>query len=250
MESTTPPQTPTSIARAAETTQIPTISLPGTTVTLAAITPGWKTTEFYLSSLAKLLGILMASGVLGTGTTAERIVGGAIALLAQLGYTTARAIVKSAALKAPGVILLLAVGAAAVSSGGCTKAQRDAARAALVDCTAAKRAEAVASLTPVAESLILAALSFDGKVIDVAKLKALTRPDAIDSDITTAMNCALLTTLALYQARGTPSSALAPQSAPLEVDKLAAARAAAELAAALYPGTIVRTAAGDVGATL
>jgi len=61
--------------------------------------PGYKTTEFWLSLLATLLGFLLASGAMD-GVTEEswiaRLVGGAVAVLASLGYSASRAKVKSA----------------------------------------------------------------------------------------------------------------------------------------------------------
>ncbi len=59
--------------------------------------PGWKTSEFWLMLIAELVGFLLASGVVavGEGTgTAGKIVGGAIALLAALGYGVNRSRLK------------------------------------------------------------------------------------------------------------------------------------------------------------
>ena len=60
--------------------------------------PGYKTTEFWLSLLATLLGFLLASGAMD-GVAEEswiaRLVGGAVAVLASLGYSASRAKVKS-----------------------------------------------------------------------------------------------------------------------------------------------------------
>jgi len=60
--------------------------------------PGYKTTEFWLSALATILGLVMASGILDTQdphSWAVRIVGGLISLLASMGYTAGRSKVKS-----------------------------------------------------------------------------------------------------------------------------------------------------------
>lgn len=92
--------------------------------------PGWRTTEFWLSSAAKLLGILFASGVLGDGSLGMRIAGLAATVLAALGYTVSRGMVKAAA-------AVLLVGLAAPSSSACTPAQRAATPTALIDCTSA-----------------------------------------------------------------------------------------------------------------
>jgi hypothetical protein len=56
--------------------------------------PGIQTTEFWLSSTATLLGIVMASGAIHDGGLAAQIIGGVLSVLAALGYTAARAKVK------------------------------------------------------------------------------------------------------------------------------------------------------------
>ena len=57
--------------------------------------PGYKTTEFWLSTIALILGVVMASGAVSEGTVASQIIGGAMAILAQLGYTAARTQIKA-----------------------------------------------------------------------------------------------------------------------------------------------------------
>mgnify|MGYP006295731821 CR=1 FL=1 len=60
--------------------------------------PGYKTTEFWLSLLATLLGFLLASGVMDAvpqESWIARIVGGLVAVLASLGYSASRAKVKT-----------------------------------------------------------------------------------------------------------------------------------------------------------
>ena len=60
--------------------------------------PGYRTTEFWLSLLATLLGFLLASGAMDSVSEESwiaRIVGGAVAVLASLGYSASRAKVKS-----------------------------------------------------------------------------------------------------------------------------------------------------------
>lgn len=56
---------------------------------------GYKTTEFYLSVLAMVLGSLMASGALVEGSVWAKIIGAGITVLAALGYTASRAKVKA-----------------------------------------------------------------------------------------------------------------------------------------------------------
>jgi hypothetical protein len=53
--------------------------------------PGYKTTEFWLATIATICGIIMSSGVVHDGSQTERIIGGVMATLAALGYTAARA---------------------------------------------------------------------------------------------------------------------------------------------------------------
>jgi hypothetical protein len=57
---------------------------------------GWKTTEFYCSLAAMLIGALYASGIISAGGTADRITGLAAAVLSALGYTVSRSLVKAA----------------------------------------------------------------------------------------------------------------------------------------------------------
>jgi len=60
--------------------------------------PGYKTTEFWLSLLATLLGFLLASGVMDAvpeESWIAKLVGGLVAVLATLGYSASRAKVKS-----------------------------------------------------------------------------------------------------------------------------------------------------------
>jgi hypothetical protein len=80
--------------------------------------PGYKTTEFWLSLAAKLLGALFAAGVLGDGTPAMRIAGLAAAVLTQLGYTVSRGIVKAA-------VALLLVGVLAGPQLACVAAKAE-----------------------------------------------------------------------------------------------------------------------------
>lgn len=66
--------------------------------------PGYKSTEFWLSLAATLIGFVLASGVLNPADPQEarvlQALGFAAAILAQLGYTAARAYVKGGEVKA------------------------------------------------------------------------------------------------------------------------------------------------------
>ncbi len=55
---------------------------------------GFTTSEFWLSTIATVAGILLASGALPEGGTAAQITGGILAVLASLGYTASRTSLK------------------------------------------------------------------------------------------------------------------------------------------------------------
>ncbi len=57
--------------------------------------PGYLTTEFWLSTVAVVIGALGASGAIGEGTTASKIVATLASALVALGYTGARLALKS-----------------------------------------------------------------------------------------------------------------------------------------------------------
>lgn len=56
---------------------------------------GAHTTEFWMSLLAMILGFVMASGYLPETGMVVQIIGGAIAVLAKLGYTASRTSIKN-----------------------------------------------------------------------------------------------------------------------------------------------------------
>lgn len=56
--------------------------------------PGYKTTEFWLTTAAGLLSALFASGVLGSGSVAETIAGVVAFVLAKAGYAVSRGLAK------------------------------------------------------------------------------------------------------------------------------------------------------------
>lgn len=100
----------------------------------ATVKPGWRTTEFYLSAAAALLGILYASGIVTTGGAIDKIAGLAATLLAALGYTVARGRVKSAA-----TMLIVVILAGAATQPACATARKAPAAAghAIVACAKA-----------------------------------------------------------------------------------------------------------------
>ena len=65
------------------------------TNTTPTVRPGYKTTEFWLSVAACVVGALLASGVFPAESTGMKIVGMAATTLSALGYTVSRFVVKS-----------------------------------------------------------------------------------------------------------------------------------------------------------
>lgn len=57
---------------------------------VAPIKPGYKTTEFWLTAAATIMGLILASGAIGEGGAAERIAGVVCSMLGALGYSVSR----------------------------------------------------------------------------------------------------------------------------------------------------------------
>lgn len=55
---------------------------------------GYKTTEFWMSTAAAVIGILYASDAIGAGSPLMHVLGVASTVLAALGYTVGRSIAK------------------------------------------------------------------------------------------------------------------------------------------------------------
>ena len=60
------------------------------------VKPGFKTTEFWLSAAATLVGLAIASGIVPTSGTWPQIVGLVTGVLGAMGYTISRTAVKNA----------------------------------------------------------------------------------------------------------------------------------------------------------
>ena len=58
--------------------------------------PGYQTTEFYLSTLAVIVGALVTAGVFVEGSVGARIAGAVVAALGAMGYSASRGAVKAA----------------------------------------------------------------------------------------------------------------------------------------------------------
>lgn len=221
------PTTPMSPAQAAalkELTGAPLPSAPaistataadgaGNVVTATAVKPGWQTTEFWLSAAAKVLGVLFASGAIGTGTVAERIAGIAAALLAQLGYTVSRSVVKAAVVKAAAALVLVVAVAGATQTACISRAQVASGTAAGLNCEAPAIKTLVADIIPLAIAEITKWISGSGTVA-AAGLKADLA--AIKGD---APRCALDAAVAILTAPSAPAKPGAPAAAPMAIDR-------------------------------
>ena len=51
---------------------------------------GWKTTEFWFSTVVALWGIIMASGAVDPDNAIVKLIGGAVAAIASAGYAHSR----------------------------------------------------------------------------------------------------------------------------------------------------------------
>ena len=60
-----------------------------------AVKPGYKTTEFWLSTAATLVGLAIASGIVPTTGTWPQVVGLVTGVLGAMGYTVSRTTVKN-----------------------------------------------------------------------------------------------------------------------------------------------------------
>jgi hypothetical protein len=60
------------------------------------MSPGYKTTEFWLTLLTTLMSALVATGLIGPDTQAAKVAATVTMVLASIGYTASRATVKKA----------------------------------------------------------------------------------------------------------------------------------------------------------
>ncbi len=210
-------------------------TVPVTVTTTVTAKPGYLTTEFYGAWAAKILGALLASGLLADGSTAMRITGAAVFVLAQLGYTWSRTAVKT-------VVMLLLVGALVPSQLACgatAKSVDGAAGHAIVNCAETEaRAHAVDVMTPVVQAVIQGSTSADGKLIDTAPIKSalgkLTK-DTLYTEAWAILSCAAKTAFAALT-HPAPVQPGAPAAAPFAVDPAAVAKAEADVMATIAPG--------------
>lgn len=71
---------------------------------MEVVKPGYKTTEFWLSLAALLLGAITASGLIPLTGPVAQVVGLLVGLLSALGYTVQRGLVKATDAKANAIV--------------------------------------------------------------------------------------------------------------------------------------------------
>jgi hypothetical protein len=64
------------------------------TTTDTTVKPGYKTTEFWLSLTASVIGFAFASGVFPAESGGDKVLGLAAVVLSSIGYTVSRTVVK------------------------------------------------------------------------------------------------------------------------------------------------------------
>lgn len=183
------------------------------------IKPGWMTTEFFGSWAVKILGALMVSGIFGDGSTAQRGIGAALALLGFFGYTYSRTLIKTAG--AGLLVLALLAGGTQTACGATSKA----ALADAVDCTTADRVKLEGQFGPTVEQAILRATGGDGK-IDLPSLNVIGRSLEADGWCVLEKEVARLIASALTSNPSSPAAAAAPLDAADLRAKVSALRAA------------------------
>lgn len=115
-------QLPVTVTAAPSTT--PQEASANANATTQAARPGWQTSEFALSAVTAMLGIMLTSGVVADGTIWARMIGATLALLSTLGYTYGRSTVKAATNRASVLLLVILIGVGGGSQAGCAASQR------------------------------------------------------------------------------------------------------------------------------
>lgn len=203
--------------------------------------------------LALATGVLGVSGaalqaeIAGSPWTVVAAAAGAMAFKL-LTPTVSGAVPSPASLAKPATIVTLGglLVIAGLSSGGAQVAgcgpKTDAlAHDIWTNCLAPERAQAVATLTPLAESVILAAASADGKLIDTSKLLAATSRADLLTEAGVLLECAMASAVTDLL---TPAPQVAgTSSSPLVLDPAALRDAWSRVAPA---GSRFRTQHGDL----
>lgn len=148
------------------------------------------------------------------------------------------------------VLMLGAAGMATLGASACDNPKVKAAEHALWDCTAPQRADAVAAVTPAVISVIKAAASADGKLIDTSTVKSAITKANLFSEAGILLSCALASAVAILEggeAPGTAVSALSVSGAPApRIDPAAVAKLWAEVSSTQLAGAHFQVTGGRV----
>jgi len=178
------------------------------------VTPGYRTTEFWLKLAAFVLTALFASGTIPTSGPTAQLAAIAATMLGALGYTVGRSLVKAAS----AALLLMALGTMVgtmTACGSTSKAAEKAVLADVVDCTTADRVKLEQQFGPTVELALQRALGGDGK-IDLPSL------DQIGHDLQADGWCVLEREAAKLIAWTAAKVGTASAAAPLDAQDLAA----------------------------
>lgn len=165
-------------------------------------------------------------------------------LVPTTGDQPAPGVSASAAVKTT-VLALLAISLGiAGSQMACSSAKAKAIESAIWDCTKPERAEAVDAITPAVISVIKAAGSADGKVIDLSTVKsAISKADLL-SEAGILLSCAAANAFAILQGPDATPPAGSVASAPLVLDRAALRATWSQIASSQLGGAHFQTAHG------
>jgi hypothetical protein len=125
----------------------------------------------------------------------------------------------------------VAVASGTLSLTGCTNPKVQAVEKALWDCTAPERADAVNAITPTVISVIKAAGSADGKLIDTSTVRSAITKANVMSEAGILLSCALASAVAILETPAPAPAPGAPAASPYALDPAAVARIWADVKA-------------------
>lgn len=140
----------------------------------------------------------------------------------------------------------IAVASGALTLGGCSNPKVKSVEHALWDCSDPIRKDAVDAVTPAVISVIKAAASADGKLIDTSTVKAAITKANVLSEAGVLLSCALASAVAILAAPAPAPAPGAPASSPYALDPEAVARVWAEVKASQLGGAGFVVAGGRV----
>lgn len=202
--------------------------------TTATIKPGMKTSEFAMNVAALVLSACFAVDLFPTGSVYAKIAIIAAITFTSMGYTVARAKVKSGVGGLALVLFAFSMMATAPACSGAGDRIRAGGRA-FLDCMAPSTKSAADELVPALKTTVVGMLDSSGK-IDRAALGSVAAPMK-----TAIPRCALDAAIAAVLNPPAPLPG-APASSPLEVDETDVAGAYADVRASLWGGVEVRSA--------